>query len=82
VLLAPPGVVTVISTVPALPAGEVAVIEVALFTVKLAAFAFPNLTAVAPVKLVPVIVTVVPPPPGPLVGFTAVTVGTVGAGTK
>ncbi len=36
----------------------------------------PNFTAVAPVKLVPVIVTVVPPVVGPLVGDTLVTVGT------
>ena len=34
VALVPPGVVTVTSTVPALPAGEVAVIWVALLTVK------------------------------------------------
>ena len=57
----PPGVVTVMSTVPAEPAGAVAVIWVALLTVKLVALVAPNLTAVAPVKLVPVIVTVVPP---------------------
>jgi hypothetical protein len=75
VLLVPPEVVTVIPTVPALPAGEVAVIEVALFTVKLAAAVVPNLTRVAPVKAVPAMVTVVPPATGPLVGFTAVTVG-------
>ena len=35
----------------------------------------PKLTAVAPVKLVPVIVTLVPPVAGPLVGETDVTVG-------
>ena len=35
----------------------------------------PNVTAVAPVKLVPVIVTVVPPAVGPAVGLTPVTVG-------
>ena len=39
----------------------------------------PNFTAVAPVKLVPVIVTVVPPAVGPEVGLTAVTVGAGGA---
>ena len=60
----PPGVVTVTSTVPA-PAGEVAVIEVAELTVKLVALVAPNLTAVAPVKPVPVIVTDVPPAVGP-----------------
>jgi hypothetical protein len=38
------------------------VIEVPEFTVKLAALFEPNLTAVAPVKAVPVTVTDVPPP--------------------
>ena len=44
-------------------------------TVKLAAAAVPNLTAVAPVKAVPVITTVVPPAVGPADGDTPVTVG-------
>jgi hypothetical protein len=35
----------------------------------------PNLTAVAPVKPVPVMETVVPPAVGPLVGLILVTVG-------
>ena len=35
----------------------------------------PKLTAVAPVKLVPVMVTTVPPAVGPLLGLTPVTVG-------
>ena len=35
----------------------------------------PNLTSLAPVRFVPVIVTVVPPAAGPLVGSTWVTVG-------
>jgi hypothetical protein len=71
----PPGVVTVTSTVPAAPAGAVAVIEVALTTVKVEAAVAPNFTAVAPVKLVPVMVTEVPPPVEPEVGLTPVTVG-------
>ena len=75
VALVPPAVVTVMSTVPALPAGEVAVICVALLTVKPVAAVAPNFTAVAPVKPVPVIVTLVPPAADPLVGLTAVTVG-------
>ena len=58
--LVPPAVVTVTSTVP-VPADEVAVIWVALLTLKKPAALPPNLTAVAPVKLVPVIVTLVPP---------------------
>ena len=65
---------TVTSTVPA-PAGEVAVIEVAELTVNVAALAAPNLTAVAPVNPVPVIVTGVPPGAGPEVGAIEVTVG-------
>ena len=64
----PPGVVTVTSTVPALPAGAVAVICVAPFTVKLVAAVPPKLTAVAPVSAVPVIVTLVPPDSGPAFG--------------
>ena len=35
----------------------------------------PNFTAVAPVRSVPVMVTVVPPAAGPLVGLSDVTVG-------
>ena len=57
------------------PAGEVAVIDVAELTVKPVAAVAPNLTAVAPVKPVPVIVTLVPPAVGPAVGEIEVTVG-------
>ena len=70
----PPVVVTLTSTTP-VPAGEVAVIEVAELTVKLAAAVPPNATALAPVKFVPVIVTDVPPATGPDVGEIEVTVG-------
>src|ERR1700733_2370043 len=63
------------STVPAAAAGEVAVIVVALLTLKAVALVEPNCTAVAPVRFVPVIVTVVPPAAGPDVGLTPVTVG-------
>ena len=76
---APPAVVTVMSTVP-VPAGDVAVIDVAELTVKLAAAVLPNFTAVAPVKLVPVMVTEVPPEFRPDPGLTAVTVGAETAG--
>src|SRR5205807_4825814 len=72
--LGPSGVVTVTSTPPA-PAGEIAEIEVADSTLKLVAFAAPNLTAVAPARFVPVMVTLVPPDGGPSVGLNAVTVG-------
>ena len=71
----PPAVVTVISTAPAPPAGEVAVIWVAELTVKAVAAVAPNLTAVAPLRLVPVMITVVPPPVGPALGAIDVTEG-------
>jgi hypothetical protein len=75
VALVPPGVVTVMSTVPAAPAGDVAEIWLELFTENAAAVP-PKLTPVAPVKPVPLIVTVVPPVVGPDVGLTLVTDGT------
>ena len=74
VALVPPTVVTRTSTVP-VPAGAVAVIEVALFTVNEVADVAPKVTAVAPVRPVPVMVTVVPPVAGPAVGLIEVTVG-------
>ena len=70
----PPVVVTLTSTVP-VPAGEVAVICVAELTVKPVAAVPPKTTAVAPDKLLPVMVTVVPPASGPDVGEMDVTVG-------
>ena len=71
----PPTVVTVTSTVP-VPAGEVQVIEVAMFAEQLPkTVAAPNLTSVAPVRLVPVMVTLVPPAATPELGETPVTVG-------
>jgi len=60
--------------VPAVPAGDVTVIEVAVFAV-IEPELLPNLTALAPLKFVPVIVTLVPPAAGPLVGEIEVTVG-------
>jgi hypothetical protein len=69
------GVVTVMSTVPALPAGLTAVIEVEELTVKLVAGVVPNMTAVASARRRPAIATVVPPATGPEVGLTAVTAG-------
>ena len=53
----PFGVVTIMSTVPALFDGDVAVIDVSESTVNATAEVLPNCTAVAPVKLLPVIVT-------------------------
>ena len=52
-----------------------AVIVVALTTMTSVAAVVPKSTAVAPVKPVPVIVTLVPPAAGPAVGLTPVTVG-------
>src|SRR5947207_9752636 len=70
-LAVPPGVVTLIGPLVA-PAGTVVVIAVAEFTVKLA-LTLLNSTAVAPLKLVPLIVTLVPT--GPLLGVKLVIVG-------
>ena len=72
--LAPPADVTVTSIVP-VPAGDVAVILVLLLTVTEVAALLPKRTAVAPVKLRPVIVTVVPPNGEPLLGEIAVIAG-------
>ena len=73
--LVPAGVVTKTLAVPANPAGVVAVIVVELATVKLVAAVPPMVTAVAPVKPVPVMVMLVPPATEPLVGEILVTVG-------
>ena len=69
-------VVTLTFTVPADSSGEVAVMEVAEFTVTAVAVMVPNLTVAEEVKLVPVMVTEVPPVVGPLVGVIEVTLGT------
>ncbi len=76
-LLAPPGVITVTLIAPGLSAGEVAVILVDEFTMKLVAAVLPNMTEVAPVRLVPVSVTEAPPASGPLLGLIPVNVGAV-----
>jgi len=70
-------VLTVISTVPDEPAGEVALIDVGEFTITpVPAPAAPNATVLAPAtNPVPVIVTVVPPAVGPALGPTDVTLG-------
>jgi hypothetical protein len=78
VALVPLGVFTVMSTAP-LPAGEVAVIWVGLSTVNEVAGLPPKFTAEAPVKLLPPIVTLVPPAAGPELGLTLVTAGAGGA---
>ena len=68
-------------TVPADSAGDVAVMEVAEFTVTAVAVMVPNITVAEEVKLVPVMVTDVPPLVGPLVGVMDVTVGLGGVGS-
>ena len=75
VALVPLGVVTKMLWTSAAWAGDTAVIFVADTTVKLVADTAPNSTAVAPVRFVPVTVTVVPPAVGPELGDTFVTVG-------
>jgi hypothetical protein len=62
----PPGAVTWTSMVPAGAGGEVAVIDVLELTVKEAAAMPPKVTALALVKLVPVMATLVPPAVLPL----------------
>ena len=79
VALVRPLTVTVISTVP-LPAGLVAPQLVVLAQLTPLALVAPKRTVVDPavvLKPVPVIVTVVPPAEGPLVGLIALTVGAV-----
>ena len=73
VALVPPAAVTLTSTMP-LPAGDVTVIWVEVLEIMLAVLA-PKLTAVTTKKLVPVMVTLVPPDAGPVFGLTLVTVG-------
>jgi hypothetical protein len=67
--------VTVTVVAPALPAGVVAVIVVLFTTTTFVAALLPNFTVVPAEKLVPVIVTAVPPEVDPLFGLTLVTVG-------
>ncbi len=62
------------STVP-VPAGDVAVIEVAELTVNPVAAVAPKVTAVTLEKPVPVMVTLAPPLAGPVVGAIELTVG-------
>jgi hypothetical protein len=68
-------VTTWMSTVPALPGWETAVMLVAELMVKPAAAAVPKLTAVAPVRFKPLMATVVPPAVLPVVGLMPVTAG-------
>ena len=73
--LVPLGVVTITLAVPAVPAGVVAVMLVEVTTTTFVAATPPMVTAVAPVKSIPVMVMVVPPAVEPLVGEILVTLG-------
>ena len=64
----PPSVVTVTLIFPLEAAGEIAVISVDDTTMNEVAAALPKFTEVAVVRLVPVIVTCVPPVVKPVVG--------------
>ena len=68
-------VVTVMSTVPAVPAGAVAVRSPSSRMVKAVAAVLPKVTAVAPVKPLPEMATTWPPAVLPVSGPTAVTAG-------
>lgn len=74
-LSVPPGVVIMIGTVPARCIGVTASISLSLTTVKLVAATAPNDTLVVPLRLVPVIVTVLPPAVTSVVGNTAIGAG-------
>ena len=67
--------VTVISTVPGVPAGTIAEMELSVMTLKLVAGLNPKSTAVASVKPLPVIVITFPPLMDPLDGLTEVITG-------
>lgn len=78
-MLGPPPVVTITPTIPpVVRAGVIKVIEVLLTTLKDVAFNPPNVTDVAPIKFVPVIVTLVPPALAPNVGeILVITAGVI-----
>lgn len=69
--------VTVTSTVPE-PFGETTTILVAETTFRIRAFSGPKRTAYGATRSLPMIVTIVPPDAGPVIGSTRVTAG-VGA---
>ena len=73
--LAPAGLVTVTSTVPAASGGVVAAIDASEITVYEAAASDPKCTALAELKPLPEIDTLVPPEVDPPSGDNAVTVG-------
>ena len=77
-LFGPPSVVIIIPTAPAVVRAGVIQVIVVLFTTLIVVAANPsNVTDVAPVKFVPVIVTLVPPAVLPLNGEMPVMLGGV-----
>ena len=74
----PAAVVTTTLAVPIVPAGVTHVMLVAVLALRLVAAAPPMVTPVAALRFKPVIVTLVVPAEGPLVGEM---LATVGAGT-
>jgi hypothetical protein len=79
VLTEPLGVVMLTKTAPAAWAGVIAVICEGLTTVRLVAFVPPKVTVLVPVRLVPVMVTLVAPVVGPEEGAALTNVGRVEA---
>ena len=75
--LGPPPVVTIMPTAPALRTGVIQVIVVLFTTLRFVADNPPNVTMVAPVKFLPVIVTFVPPAMPPDDGEMPVMLGGV-----
>jgi hypothetical protein len=65
----PKAVVTHTSAVP-IPGGLMAAISESLSTLMFGEFVVPKLTCVAPVKPLPVMMTIVPPAIGPLIGLS------------
>ena len=79
VALCPSGFVTVTLTLPKVWAGVIAVTDELLTTVTLIAAVPPKLTIAPDTKLLPLMVTDVPPIDVPLFGLTVLIVGTIGA---
>ena len=75
--MVPPAVVTRTLALPAVPAGVVQLRLVSLMTTTLLQALPPTVTALAPVRSVPVMVMAVPPAMGPALGDTPLTVGRV-----
>ena len=79
-VVAPPGAVSATSTAPAAWAGVVSVTLLLLVTVRLVASMPPTVTCEVPDRLVPVIVSSVPPAVVPVDGLMLVIVGDGGLG--